>query len=83
MGSRRVVHLGKDFVLFANRTGARSYRFLLPPVRFPELDDIRGLSRVVSASPDPPQDDYLRRRYGVPPGNAHASVLVGFDVRNP
>ncbi len=80
---RRVAFLGKDFVLFRGVRPHGRYRFLLPAVRFPELEVLPHLHRVVSASPDPPQDAYLRQRYGVPVGGQYASVLVGYEVRNP
>lgn len=80
---RRVAYLGKDFVLYPGIRPRGSYRFLLPPVRFPELEAVPGLVRAVSASPDTPQDEYLRTRLGIPPGKEFASVLVGYDVRNP
>ncbi len=80
---RRVAVLGKDFVLYAGARPQGGYRFLLPPVRFPELEGVPGVLRVVSSSPDTPQDEYLRARWGVPPGKDHASVLVGYDLRNP
>ncbi len=80
---RRVAFLGKDFVLFAGARPSGSYRFLLPPVRFPELESVDGVARVVSASPDTPQDEYLRIRHGMALGNELASVLVGYDLRNP
>lgn len=80
---RRVAYLGKDFVLFSGERPQGQYRFLLPPVRFPELEGIPRVERVVSASPDTPQDDYLRNRFAVPTGRHYASVLVGYDVRNP
>ncbi len=80
---RRVAHLGRDFVLFPGKRPHGRYRFVLPPVRFPELEGVPTLARVVSASPDTPQDDYLRARYGVAPGRQYASILIGCEVRNP
>ena len=80
---RRVAYLGKDFVLFAGVRPRGGYRFVLPPVRFPELETVSAIVRVVSASPDTPQDEYLRTRFGVLPGRELASVLVGYDLRNP
>ncbi|HII40914.1 MAG TPA: hypothetical protein HA326_06845 [Thermoplasmata archaeon] len=80
---RRVAHLGKDFVLYAGARPRGAYHFLLPAVRFPELETIPRLVRVVSASPDTPQDEYLRSRFGVPLGREFASILVGYAVRNP
>ena len=82
-GDRRVAHLGKDFVLYPGTRARGGYRFLLPPVRFPELEGLPGVLRAVSASPDTPQDEYLRARQGVPTGKEYASILVGYDVRNP
>ncbi len=79
---RRVAFLGKDFVLYAGARPRGAYRFSLPPVRFPELESMRGVARVVSASPDTPQDEYLRRQHGVPVGKELASILVGYDLRN-
>ncbi len=80
---RRVAYLGKDFVLFREMRPRGPYRFLLPPVGFPELEGHPDVEGVVSASPDTPQDEYLRARFGVPTGNAYASVLVGYARRNP
>jgi len=81
--NRRVAYLGKDFVLFPGQRPQGRYRFLLPSVPFPELEGLPRIDRVVSASPDSPQDDYLRARFDVPRGRQYASVLVGYDVRNP
>lgn len=82
-GERRFAFLGKDFVLFGDMNPSGRLRFLLPPVRFPELEHVAGIHRVVSASPDTPQDEFLRERLRVPKGRDLASVLVGYDVRNP
>jgi hypothetical protein len=80
---RHFAFLGKDFVLFADRKPSGRPRFVLPPVRFPELEGIPGIERAVSASPDTPQDEYLRERLKVPSGSRYASILVGYDLRNP
>ncbi len=79
---RRVAHLGKDFVLYADARPRGAYHFLLPSVRFPELEASPRIARVVSASPDTPQDEYLRGRFRVPVGSEYASILVGYEVRN-
>ncbi|HEY7588574.1 MAG TPA: hypothetical protein VIB49_07520 [Thermoplasmata archaeon] len=80
---RRFAFLGKDFVLFGDVNPKGRLRFSLPPVRFPELEGVSGIDHVVSASPDAPQDDYLRDRFGVPRGKEIASVLIAYDRRNP
>lgn len=82
-GMTRVVHLGKSFVLFPGRATRGRPRFVLPPVPFPELDGVPGVHRVVSASPDARQDECLRERFRIPAKTDVASVLVGFDTRNP
>ena len=79
----RVAFLGKDFVLYAGAKPHGRYRFLLPPVRFPELERSPRLARIVSASPDTPQDEYLRGRFAIAAGWEYASILIGYDVRNP
>lgn len=82
-GGQRLAYLGKDFVLSPDVRPSGKMHFLLPPVRFPELETLKGIHGLVSGSPDPPQDDYLRQRFNVPPGRDLASILVGFDRRNP
>lgn len=79
---RRFAYLGKDFILYGDVKPAGNLRFSLPPVRFPELEGVPGVAWAVSASPDTPQDDYLKDRFGVARGNALASILIGYDRRN-
>lgn len=79
---RRFAFLGKDFVLFGDTKPQGRLRFSLPPVRFPELERLPGVEAVVSASPDTPQDEYLRERLRVPQGRELASILIGYNRRN-
>lgn len=79
---RRFAYLGKDFILYGDVRPEGRLQFSLPPVRFPELDRVPGIEWAVSASPDTPQDDYLKDRFGVARGNTLASILVGYDRRN-
>ncbi|MGA7861798.1 MAG: hypothetical protein WCB19_08075 [Thermoplasmata archaeon] len=79
-GERRTVYLGRDFVLIHGLRPSGRVRFVLPPVRFPELEGVASVSQVVSGSPDPPQDERLRNHYGVTGGKDLASILVGYDV---
>jgi hypothetical protein len=82
---RRTVHLGRDFVLVRGVRPQGHVRFVLPPVRFPELEEVPIIRRAVSASPDPPQDEWLRKQFGMRGGKDLASILVGYDwaERNP
>ena len=79
-GERRTVFLGRDFVLVPGLRPSGRLRFVLPPVRFPELDGVTAVCRVVSGSPDPPQDEWLRDHFRVQGGKDLASILIGYDV---
>lgn len=79
---RRFAYLGKDFILYGDVKPQGRLRFSLPPVRFPELERVADVAWSVSASPDTPQDEYLKDRFRVPRGNELASILVGYDRRN-
>lgn len=82
-GERPTVYLGRDFVLVASVRPKGRVRFVLPPVRFPELEGIPGVRDVVSGSPDPPQDEALRNRFHMEGGKDLASILVGYNVVAP
>jgi len=80
-GERRAAYLGRDFVLIP---GVRPYgrlRFVLPPLPFPELEGMGLLERVVSGSPDPPQDERLCEYFHIERSKDLASILVGYDVK--
>jgi hypothetical protein len=79
-GPRRAVHLGRDFVLTPGLRPSGRVRFVLPPVRFPELEGVEAVQRVVSGSPDPPQDEHLRQYCRIERTKDFASILVGYDV---
>lgn len=79
-GERSLAYLGRDFVLVRGVRPSGHLRFVLPPIRFPELERLGSICRVVSGSPDPPQDERLRNRYSVQGGKDLASILVGYDL---
>lgn len=79
-GERPTVYLGRDFVLVTAVRPKGRVRFVLPPVRFPELEGIPGIRDVVSGSPDPPQDEALRQRFRMEGGKDLASILVGYNI---
>lgn len=80
LGERRTVYLGRDFVLLTAVRPKGRVRFVLPAIRFPELEGIPEIRDVVSGSPDPPQDEELRRRFRMKGGKDVASILVGYNV---
>jgi len=76
----RVELLGRGFVLWSSVRAQSPLRWCLPPVPFPELADVPGVSNVDSGSPDPVQDQYLRERFRIPGEVRCGSVLVGYDL---
>ncbi len=80
-----VYFLSDDFILFKpDKTLDRALKekefFLLPPVPFPELEELNEVSDVVSCSPSPTGDNYLRIRYNYPQDPLIATIIVGFSV---
>ncbi|WP_455644735.1 hypothetical protein [Methanosphaera sp.] len=54
--------------------------FLLPPVQFIEVEEVEGTDDVVSSSPDPLADLYLKEYFGFEDDPKLASLIVGFNV---
>jgi hypothetical protein len=79
---KRVELLGRGFLLWSNVRPQGPLRWRLPPVPFPELVDVPGVSNVDSGSPDPLQDEYLRERFRIPDEVRCGSVLVGYDLND-
>ena len=74
------VFLSDDFVLFRNKKPRCKEYFVMPPVSFPEVEEIEGVSGVVSCSPSPLGDLALRTAHGLRDDPKLASILIGFDV---
>jgi hypothetical protein len=79
------IALSETFFLYPERRPdpTRPSRFLLPPVPFPELEQVPWLGRlqcVVSASPSPVGDVAIRERCGFPDDPELATLLVAFDA---
>ena len=78
--------LSPEFVIFKPDESTRSMQkekefFLLPPVPFPELENIGGITDVVSCSPSTEGDSYLKDKYGYPQDPHIATILVGFSSK--
>ncbi len=80
-GIGRTLMLGKDFVIFADKSSSKGARFLLPAVPFREVERIRGTENVISSSPSTPGDAYLRKMAGIEEDPKLASILIGFDLK--
>ena len=74
-----VVFLSDEFVLFPNLKPKNKECFVMPPVSFPEVERIPGIKNVVSCSPSPPGDMYVRSLHGLPDDPKLASILLGYD----
>ncbi len=77
----RTLMLGKDFVIFADKSASKGARFVLPAVPFKEVEEIEGAANVISSSPSTPGDSYIRKMAGIEDDPKLASILIGFDLR--
>lgn len=55
--------------------------FVLPPVQFIEVEELENTCDVVSSSPDPLADLYLKEYFKFEDDPKLASILVGFNVK--
>lgn len=78
-----VCWLGDDFVVFTDKVPKSKEYFLMPPVSFPELEQIPGARNIVSCSPSPLGDMIIKNYYGLEDDPKLASILVGFDMSEP
>jgi len=74
-----IIWLSEEFVLYPDRRGGRREYFVMPPVSFPEVEEM-GMQNVVSCSPAAPADMMLRQMHGYEDDPKLASILVGFDT---
>jgi hypothetical protein len=74
-----VVFLSDEFILFLDRKPKSKEYFVMPPVSFPEVEKMPGTKNVVSCSPSPPGDMFVRSLHGLPDDPKLASILVGYD----
>jgi hypothetical protein len=83
--AERHMFFGSDFVLFPERRMGRRHvpAFLvIPPVPFPELEEVKGcfgIDSIMSVSPSTRADEYLRGALGFPMLPSCATILVGWD----
>jgi hypothetical protein len=77
--------LSNDFVIFKDNLGNKELKpkkqyFILPPVEFPELNNIKTITEVISSSPSTYTDVYLKNKYGVPEDPKIATIIVSFSL---
>ncbi|MDO5821850.1 MULTISPECIES: hypothetical protein [Methanosphaera] len=56
--------------------------FVLPPVQFIEVEELEDTCDVVSSSPDPLADLYLKEVFNFEDDPKLASILVGFNIKD-
>ncbi len=74
-----VLFLCQDFVVFTDKKQKSKEHWMMPPVSFPELTTIEGVTGVVSCSPSPPSDIVIKTNYNLEDDPKLASILVGFN----
>ena len=79
----KAIMLGKDFVVFYGKGSSKGAQFVLPAVPFKEVENFDGTRRVVSSSPSTAGDHFLRRKAKIADDPKLASILIGFDLREP
>jgi hypothetical protein len=77
--NENVVFLSDEFILFLDRKPKSKEYFVMPPVSFPEVEKMPDTKNVVSCSPSPPGDMFVRSLHGLPDDPKLASILVGYD----
>lgn len=55
--------------------------FILPPVQFIEVEELEDTCDVVSSSPDPLADLFIKQYFNFEDDPKLASILVGFNVK--
>jgi len=78
-GREDVLFLSQDFIVFADRKARRGECFLMPPVAFPELEEMPNTRNVISCSPSPLGDMFVRGVHDLVDDPKLASILIGWD----
>ncbi len=74
-----VCFLSEDFVLYPDVEVSGEPYFVLPTVKFPYLEGMKGVKNVTSGSVSTLADDFIRHHLGFG-DTKHWTHLVGFDV---
>lgn len=81
-----IIFLSNNFILFKqeksiNRNVIEKQQFILPPIPFPELDDVEEIVDIVSGTPSTMGDEYIKNSFGYPQDPKIATVLIGFSKK--
>jgi len=81
-GKDNIMWLSEDFVIFMDVKPKQKEYFFMPPVSFPELEAIPGITGIVSCSPSPLSDLVVKNRYKIEDDPKNATIFVGFDCND-
>ncbi|MBN1786679.1 MAG: hypothetical protein JW825_06825 [Candidatus Methanofastidiosa archaeon] len=73
-----VQFLSNDFVLYRGRERVGKCIFMMPPLPFPELDDVEGIKNVVSGTVSAPADAYLKKITNI--SENFWTIIIGYDL---
>ena len=82
-GRSDVILMGSSFILYKDRVrrAAEEAKIILPGRAFPPLKNLTGARDIISGSPSPPADLYLKKRMRVDTEDPDiGTVIVGFSV---
>jgi hypothetical protein len=78
-GKDNIIFLSEDFIVYADRRPKQKECFCMPPVSFPEVEAMRDTKNVVSCSPSPLGDMFVRAMHDLKDDPKLASILIGYD----
>lgn len=73
-----VIWVSKDFVMFVDKANGPS-RFVLPPMKFYEFENVKGFEDAIWSSPSPPSSEILKARCGLERRPKTSTMIIGFD----
>jgi hypothetical protein len=86
--SEPIIPLSDSFVIFPERRRGPHVPciFILPPLPFPELEGKAanlGISEIISVSPSPAVDTFIRESFRFPLTSSLGTLLVGVNLSPP
>jgi hypothetical protein len=79
-----IIFVGEKFVIYRDRVKrlpAKDALFVFPPVSFPELENLDEIQDVISASPAPLTDVYIKSKGGWDVDDERlGTILIGFNL---
>ncbi|MEM3506161.1 MAG: hypothetical protein QW589_08660 [Candidatus Bathyarchaeia archaeon] len=80
-----IIFLGKNFILYKDKLAhlrKADSTLVYPPIRFPELEEIKLIKDVASITVSTPVDIYIKKEMGWDINDPKiGTVLIGFNIR--